>query len=88
VFGAGAILGTTYGVPKLDDGTPEGTPNDQITVQHLLEHTSGWALADDPMLSQFDKNQTELIALMVAEKKLRHPPGQIHDYLNFGYCLQ
>jgi len=36
VFGQGGILGTTYGTPQSGSGV------DQITVQHLLEHTSGW----------------------------------------------
>ena len=81
VFGAGGILGTTYGTQ------PFGANIDQITVQHLLEHTSGWATAQDPMFSHFDLSQAELISWMLDNQVLTHVPGSTFEYLNFGFCL-
>ncbi|MFD6442359.1 serine hydrolase domain-containing protein, partial [Peribacillus sp. NPDC060186] len=88
VFGPNAILGTTYGTQ------PYSTNIDQITVQHLLEHTSGWAKTQDPMFSHFNLNQDELITWMLGKDNagnynapLTYVPGRTHDYLNFGYLL-
>jgi CubicO group peptidase (beta-lactamase class C family) len=81
VFGAGGILGTTFGTQ------PYGPNIDQITVQHLLEHTSGWSRADDPMFSLFNLDQDQLISWMLHNRPLARVPGSTHDYLNFGYCL-
>lgn len=80
VFGTSGILGTTYG------SAPYGT-KDQITVQHLLEHTSGWSKAQDPMFGHLDKDQGELIDYMLDHEDLATTPGATYDYLNFGYCL-
>jgi CubicO group peptidase (beta-lactamase class C family) len=85
VFGPGGILGTTYGTP------PAGSGIDQITVQHLLEHTSGWT--NDPTDIMFDpahinKSQDQLISWMVANRPLAYkPPGTTYNYLNFGYLI-
>jgi CubicO group peptidase (beta-lactamase class C family) len=81
VFGANALLGTTFGT------TPYATNIDQITVQHLLEHTSGWAQSQDPMFTQFTLTQAELIDFMLDNQTLTNTPGTIYDYLNFGYCV-
>lgn len=81
IFGANGILGTTFGTQ------PYGPNIDQITVQHLLEHTSGWARAQDPMFGQFTLNHAQLITWMLDNEALTFAPGTTHDYLNFGYCL-
>jgi CubicO group peptidase (beta-lactamase class C family) len=89
VFGPGSILGNTYGTP------PTGwAPSmmDQITVQHLLEHTSGWSNEQpqkklDIMFDQPTLDQDALITFMVANWKLTWQPGTIYEYLNFGYCV-
>ncbi|NEZ41000.1 serine hydrolase [Paenibacillus alvei] len=81
VFGPNAILGTIYGTQ------PYGANINQITVQHLLEHTSGWAQSQDPMFSHFNLNQHELITWMLDNSPLTFVPGQTFDYLNFGYCV-
>ncbi|PEQ33273.1 serine hydrolase [Bacillus thuringiensis] len=81
VFGTNAILGTTYGAQ------PYSTNIDQIMVQHLLEHTSGWAQTQDPMFSHFNLNQDELITWMLDNERLTYVPGRTFDYLNFGYLL-
>jgi len=85
VFGQGSILGTTFGTP------PANSDIDQITVQHLLENTSGWT--NNPSDIMFDParindTQDDLIAWMVANRPLAHkPPGTYHVYLNFGYLV-
>lgn len=82
IFGANAILGTTYGTQ------PYAANIDQITVQHLLEHTSGWAESQDPMFGQLNLTQEQLIDFMIDHVSLTHiPPGTRHSYLNFGYCV-
>lgn len=85
VFGANAILGTTYGTPQ---PTASGyKPNiDMITVQHLLEHTSGWPRTDDPMFGSLNLDHAGLITLML-DRGLTTVPGSTFDYLNFGYCV-
>jgi CubicO group peptidase (beta-lactamase class C family) len=85
VFGANGILGITYGTP------PPNSDIDKITVQHLLEHTSGWS--NSPTDIVFDPNhlnedQAELISWMVANRSLAYkPPGSTYEYLNFGYLV-
>jgi CubicO group peptidase (beta-lactamase class C family) len=84
VFGPGGILGTTYGTPPPNSGI------DQITVQHLLEHTSGWP--NNPPDIMFDPahindDLDDLITWMVANKALVNAPGTFHRYLNFGYLV-
>jgi D-alanyl-D-alanine carboxypeptidase len=76
IFGIDAILGTTYGQNKTY--TPLSHPDTtDITVQHLLEHTSGgWGNDNnDPMFKDKSWNHVELIN------------GTNYKYSNFGYCL-
>jgi CubicO group peptidase (beta-lactamase class C family) len=89
VFGSSGILGTTYGKQ------PYGTNIDKITVQHLLEHTTGWRNdPDDPMFTHPDLDQSKLISWMLDNRPLANDnnntpnvPGQSWSYLNFGYCV-
>jgi CubicO group peptidase (beta-lactamase class C family) len=81
VFGTGGILGMTYGTQ------PYGTNIEQITIQNLLEHTSGWARSQDPMFSHFELSRSELITWMLDNQALTTTPGSTFEYLNFGYCL-
>jgi CubicO group peptidase (beta-lactamase class C family) len=89
VFGQGGILGTTYGTP------PPGSGVDQITVQHLLEHTSGWDKngqgnnPPDPMFdpSHLNDTQDQLITWMVQQPIVDSAPGTYFRYLNFGYLV-
>lgn len=81
VFGADALLGTGFG------NAPYGPNIDQITVQHLLEHTSGWAASGDPMFGHLHLNQAQLIDHMLDNVPLATAPGARFDYLNFGYCV-
>ena len=86
VFGQGGILGNQFGTPPYPDQRVT-----QITVQHLLEHTSGWSKAQDPMFGQPNATQADLIGQMLgsatAPRPLANNPGAICDYLNFGYCV-
>jgi len=83
VFGPNAITGTDYGNPPYNPGV------DQITVEHLLTHTcGGWSNhGDDPMFSNPEMNQAQLIAWTLRNRPLDYPPGKKYAYSNFGYCV-
>ena len=83
VFGPGAILGIDYGRPR------EPSQVGQITVDHLLTHTAGGWSNDrtDPMFSNPDLNQAQLIEWTLRNRPLEHVPGQFMAYSNFGYCV-
>jgi CubicO group peptidase (beta-lactamase class C family) len=82
VFGAGGIFGAQYGTKPYSD------PVKMITVQHLLEHTSGWSNdCGDPMFMNLAFNHSALIGWVLDNRPLKNEPGTKYDYLNFGYCL-
>ena len=83
VFGAGAVLGTSYGT------LPYGPHIGSITVRHLLEHTSGGWPNDnnDPMFLQISLNHHDLISWTLDKVPLLFAPGTQYLYSNFGYCL-
>jgi CubicO group peptidase (beta-lactamase class C family) len=83
VFGPNAATGTDYGQPPYSPGI------DQITIEHLLTHTSGgWSKdANDPMFRNLSMNHAELIQWTLRNRPLDHPPGQSYAYSNFGYCV-
>jgi CubicO group peptidase (beta-lactamase class C family) len=83
VFGKGGILGADYG------RQPYGPNVEQITIDHLLTHTSGgWDNGpDDPMFSNVGMSQAELISWTLNNQPLKNPPGKVYAYSNFGYCL-
>jgi len=93
VFGSGGVLGTNFGTPPY-----QGQLGD-ITIQHLLEHTSGWAgpkdlAVEDPILGGKDTmfegsgmTHAELIGHMLDNVSLANAPGTKYSYLNFGYCV-
>src|ERR1700737_477412 len=83
VFGPGAILGTDYGQP------PYNPDIDQITLGHLLTHTSGGWTNDSraPMFTPPRMNHAELISWTLSNRPLDNPPGQHYAYSNFGYCV-
>ncbi len=61
----------------------------EITVQHLLTHTSGgWPNdASDPMFRDPSISRDDLIAWVLANQPLVDAPGTRWAYSNFGYCL-
>ena len=82
VFGVHGILGKRYGTKAYGPGIEE------ITIDHLLTHTSGgWDLQDDPMFSNPAMSQAELISWALDTKPLKNPPGKVFAYSNFGYCV-
>lgn len=70
-----------------------GGPNDaglaDITIDHLLTHTSGGWPNDksDPMFKNPAMSHDELIAWTLANRKPTHKPGEHYAYSNFGYCV-
>jgi len=62
---------------------------DEITVHHLLTHTSGaWDNKNnDPMFQNPQLGHPELIAWTLANIKPIQSPGKVYAYSNFGYCL-
>jgi CubicO group peptidase (beta-lactamase class C family) len=82
VFGPNGILGNDFGAP------PAGSNKDLITIQHLLDHKSGWTnVPDDPMFSDITRTRTDIIKDLVANRALANPVGTKYYYLNFGYCV-
>ncbi len=81
VFGTNGWLGFDFGTP------PDGSNIDQITIQHLLEHTTGWTRPLDPMFSFPELDQAGFIEHMVENVALATMPGAMHSYSNFGYCV-
>jgi CubicO group peptidase (beta-lactamase class C family) len=82
VFGERGILGTKYGKQ------PYGQSIEQITIDHLLTHTSGdWDPWHDPMFKHTEMSQEELISWALDNLPLKNSPGKVFAYSNFGYCL-
>ncbi len=71
------------------EGFIDGPGHSEITIQHLLNHTSGgWTNnRRDPMFQKNSLNHTELIAWTLANIPPDHKPGEAYAYSNFGYCL-
>lgn len=62
----------------------------QITVRHLLEHTSGKEWSNDspaPMFQKPELSQAALIRWILKERPISKSPGTEYAYSNFGYCL-
>jgi CubicO group peptidase (beta-lactamase class C family) len=83
VFGPDSILGDEYKTP------PGRQDIENITVEHLLTHTSGgWPNNhDDPMFKNKQMNHQELIKYALEDQPLTAEPGRHYAYSNFGYCL-
>lgn len=83
VFGDSGILGNKYG------GKPYRNGYENITVKHILEHTSGLPTNDgnDPMFSAFNLTQDQIIENVVKNRNLYSTPGTKYAYSNFGYCV-
>lgn len=82
VFGPDGVLGTKYGAP------PYRRFVSDITVEHLLTHTSGgWPnMAGDPMFQSPGLSADALITHYLAGTNLAQP-GSRYAYSNFGYCI-
>ena len=84
VFGSEGVFQNDYGT-----NLPDSVRN--ITLYHLLTHTSGgWGNSkDDPMFLKSSKsmNHRELITWAIANQRQQYAPGTHYDYSNFGYCI-
>jgi CubicO group peptidase (beta-lactamase class C family) len=83
VFGPSGILGTKYGKGPYKQYVTD------VTVDHLLTHTSGgWPNDDtDPMFQHNGWDHEKLISWTIENLPLTYPPGQHWAYSNFGYCV-
>src|ERR1700733_3974993 len=82
VFGTAGVLGTDYGTP------PYKPFVEDITIEHLLTHTSGWPKdVPDPMFSHPGMNQAQLISWTIDNTPPTSPPGETFFLSNFGYCV-
>jgi CubicO group peptidase (beta-lactamase class C family) len=93
VFGPNSILGNDYPTPPtllgLMRADGDRSPNQQVTIEHLLTHTSGgWGNQfRDPMFMNKDMNHRQLITWTLERMPLTAPPGETYAYSNFGYCV-
>lgn len=87
VFGTGGILGNDYGA------LPEGSYINEITVDELLHHTSGWSRSegdptrDDPTFNHPSLNAAQLITWTLRHQPLTTRPGTAYAYSNFNFFL-
>jgi D-alanyl-D-alanine carboxypeptidase len=81
VFGDGSILGNDYNTTQI-------AALSDITVRHLLHHTSGAWPNDgtDPMFKQPTYNFSQLIKWTLDTYPAKSNRG-VYKYSNFGYCL-
>jgi len=83
VFGATAVLGTTYGAQPFSAWLTD------ITVDQLLHHTAGgWPNdAQDPMFTNPAMTVGQLISWTLDNRPLSNVPGSTYAYSNFGYSV-
>lgn len=83
VFGPSGVLDNKYGKPPYKQHITD------ITVDHLLTHTSGGWPNDntDPMFQHDSWDQEKLIAWTLENLPPTYPPGEHWAYSNFGYCV-
>ncbi len=82
IFGAGTLLGTTYGTQ------PYKTYVTDVTVSDLLHHTiGGWGQDNDPAFFDINMDATAAISWTLNNLSLTKKPGTAFAYSNFGYML-
>jgi CubicO group peptidase (beta-lactamase class C family) len=80
VFGAGALLGTTY-------GTQAYSANEKaITVTHLLSHTTGWTNDGQLWNNAYGANHPAIIGWQL-DNANQFMPGTRYQYMNMDYCV-
>lgn len=84
VFGAGGILEKEFGTD-----IPAGAK--EITVQHLLQHTSGYISSPDPMFTDNSayagKSLEERIEYVLKNVEQKYKAGSTYSYYNLGYGI-
>lgn len=69
---------------KLSKFYPEVPKSDEITIRHLLTHSSGlYEFTREP---DFENSEANLVEL-VSTHSLDFPPGEGWSYCNSGYCM-
>lgn len=84
VFGAGSVLGTDYGT------APYNANLLNITVRHLLQHTSGsWGASSGGDVIDQNPSYTykQLFDWIISTRPNPKAPGTAYDYTNVGYSL-
>lgn len=84
VFGAGALLGTTYGTQ------PYSANLANITVSHLLHNTSGgWGAGSggDPIDINPQLSNDDFLNWVIDNKPVKYAPGTRYDYSNTGFFI-
>ncbi|RDI79784.1 hypothetical protein Vi05172_g10113 [Venturia inaequalis] len=89
VFGRSSILGSSY------SGKTYSEWEKRITIQHLLEHSSGFVDEDmcgegcDPtyLPETMHLNQWDLVASLLDKYTPSHAPGIFASYSNFAYFI-
>lgn len=82
VFGISGILDTDFGT------SPYKTNVENITVRHLLDHTSGFTNNPaDAMFLNLNWSLKEVIDNVLDTRELATNPGDTYSYSNFGYIL-
>ena len=73
---------------KYLDGFPK-VPSEQVTIQHLLDHRSGFQDYHSPEYMQLpaDEKSIEVIVQNARKQDLLFPPGEGNYYSNVGYTL-
>ena len=90
VFGPGSLTGDKYGGQlPLVDGKPQWNTNvTLITVQHLLEHVSGWDTDTDEVFNiLMTKAPAEAVPEVIARFPPKRAPNVAHKYVNFGFLV-
>lgn len=81
VFGPNGIL-NQFTVPANNSKAKD------ITVSHLLHHTSGFINAQgDPAFMKYEMTHAQIIQWELDHEIITHNPGDTEVYLNFGYIL-
>jgi CubicO group peptidase (beta-lactamase class C family) len=93
LFGPDSVLGADYPTPPsvqslMKAGAPRAF-NEQITIEHLLTHTTGtWPHGPpDPLRRNPEMTHRQLIAWTLEHMPLTSVPGQTYAYSNFGYVI-
>ncbi len=79
------------GILKDDFPGPYVSGADAVTIQDLLEHTSGWTSDPDPMFTSdsrfYGKSLDDRIKYVIGNVKQTYPPGTQYSYYNLGFGI-
>lgn len=100
VFGSGSILGSDYGTKDLSaneraiqvDHLLEHTAGGNVWDNNVMQDQSNAQakedpVSGDPMFEYPGKSHSELITSVLDDRDPDYPPGKLHAYSNFGYCV-